>query len=116
MTSSLFESLANTIWTQPDCPPDVTLSVCEVSFVSDIFNSKGRPRLEAPLISARYSVRIQALLQGSVQYSLLPSLDRFSRWLRTVVMLLFDRGGTNNIEKAIGQYQFLLLFAFSDSG
>ncbi|KAL7416796.1 hypothetical protein BDY24DRAFT_378277 [Mrakia frigida] len=71
-STSLFESLSNVIWTNLDCPTDVLVSVLE------------------------------SLLRSSLAFDFLRSVDKFSRWLRTVVAILFSRGGIANVEKALG--------------
>ena len=42
------------------------------------------------------------MLRQGLSFDFFRSADSFSRWLRTVVVLLFQRGGASNIDKALG--------------
>jgi hypothetical protein len=42
-SQTLFESLSNLIWTNEDCPPEITLAVCEVNRIQLLEQSARTP-------------------------------------------------------------------------
>ncbi|CDZ98375.1 Tetratricopeptide-like helical [Phaffia rhodozyma] len=67
----LFESLANIIWRQDGCPTDVVYTI------------------------------LRRILFSSLDLDLIPSLDKLSRWLRTLISILNARGRASDIEESL---------------